>query len=327
MDEMGDLGELLTPEELHELEDAAVGAETSGHGPSWGEFFDSFDIFGDAIFSGVVGGAVLGFLGVYVVLRRVVFVSAAVTQSAGLGVALAFYLQIHVGWAVDPVVGATGLALLASLLFIAEPRAVHLSRESILGLAFALAGGVAVLIESRITQEAHDLHAILFGPAVIVIPEDARAIYVAAAIIMAIHLWMFRGLTFASFDPTSARVQGLPVHRLNAIVLLSIGLMVGITARALGAMPVFALSTMPAVAALATGARMRATFIIAALLGALSGIAGYVLAYFKGFPVGPSQTTVAALLAVTAILIGSSIRGSRSALAWLRNRNASSPSK
>ena len=62
---------------------------------SWSAFWDGWELFRDPILCGAAAGLVLGFLGVYVVLRRMVFVSAAITHSAGLGVALAFYAQIH----------------------------------------------------------------------------------------------------------------------------------------------------------------------------------------------------------------------------------------
>ena len=56
--------------------------------PTWSEFIEGWELFRDPVLSAAIAGAVLGYLSVYIVLRRMVFVSAAVTQSAGLGVAL-----------------------------------------------------------------------------------------------------------------------------------------------------------------------------------------------------------------------------------------------
>ena len=132
----------------------------------------------------------LGFLGVFVVLRRMVFVSAGVTQSAGLGVALAFYLEIHLGVHLDPLVGAAALALLATLaMSVDSGRSIKLTRESLLGLVFALSGGAAVLLGDRISQEAHDIESILFGSAVLVRTFDLVAVLVAGGLVLAIQLW------------------------------------------------------------------------------------------------------------------------------------------
>jgi zinc transport system permease protein len=276
---------------------------TGAGGMTWKDFVDAFDLFKDPIYCAAAAGFVLGFLGVYVLLRRMVFVSAAVTQSAGLGVALAFYSAIHLGYAFDPIYGAIGLSLLTTALLLADPQPkLGITRESLLGLAFALSGGAAVVVGSKIAQEANEISSILFGTAVLVRPEDLHAVLIVGTLVTVIHFWAFRGLAFATFDPGAARVQRLPVTGLSAVILLSIGLMVGVSARALGALPVFAFSTLPATAALLISRRrMRLTFLLAALGGAVAGVGGYMLAFFKELPVGASQTVVAALLVPLAL--------------------------
>src|SRR6218665_2385090 len=96
--------------------------------PTWAQFWDAYELFQDPILCALIAGGVLGFLGVYVVLRRMVFVSAAVTQSAGLGVALAFFAEIHLGVHVDPTAGAVGLALVATLVLMLDPSRLRLPR-------------------------------------------------------------------------------------------------------------------------------------------------------------------------------------------------------
>ncbi|HEX5747526.1 MAG TPA: metal ABC transporter permease [Archangium sp.] len=269
---------------------------------TWAQFWDAYELFRDPMLCALIAGSVLGFLSVYVVLRRMVFVSAAVTQSAGLGVALAFYVDIHLGLHVAPTLGAVGLSLLATLLLMTEPTRLRISRESLLGLAYAFTGGASILVGDRISQEAHDIQGILFGTAVLVEQEQLIAVAVVGALTLLFHLWWFRGLTFASFDRTGAMVQGLPVRALDAVLMISIGLMVGVSARALGALPVFAFSTLSAIAALVLDLRLPWTFLLATLAGAISGLGGYLFAYFYNFPVGGSQTVLASALVVVALL-------------------------
>lgn len=269
---------------------------------SWTQFWDAYELFRDPMLCALIAGGVLGFLSVYVVLRRMVFVSAAVTQSAGLGVALAFFTEIHLGLHVAPTLGAVLMALTATLLLMLEPTRLRLTRESMLGLAYALTGGAAILVGDRISQEAHDVEAILFGTAVLVEREQLLAVAVSGALILVLHLWWFRGLTFASFDRTGAMVQGLPVRALDSVLMISIGLMVGVSARALGALPVFAFSTLSAIAALMLDLRLPWTFLLATVTGAVAGLGGYLFAYFYNFPVGGSQTVCAGMLVVLGLL-------------------------
>ena len=59
---------------------------------TWHDLFSNLGIFKDAILAGGLAGALLGFLGVHVVLRRMVFASSAIAQAAALGVALSFWV-------------------------------------------------------------------------------------------------------------------------------------------------------------------------------------------------------------------------------------------
>ncbi len=271
--------------------------------PAWSSFVAAWEIFRAPVLCGVAAGAVLGFLGVFLVLRRMVFVSAGVTQAAGLGVALAFYCEIHLGLHVDPLLGAAALSVLATLAVSVDGRALRLPREALLGLVFALGGGGAVLLGDRISHEAHEIESILFGSAVLVRPLDLAMVLAAGGVILALHLWWLRALLFASFDPDAARVQGLPVRVLNGTLFLSIGVMVGVSARALGSLPVFAFSVLPAATALLAGARLPWAFAFAAVFGALSGAAGYLFAFFWSFPVGGSQTVVAGAFTVAGAIV------------------------
>ena len=191
-------------------------------GPSWRELWANLAIFKDAIWVGGLAGALLGAIGVHVVLRRMVFASSAIAQAAALGVALSFWIAALV---------ATATVLLL--------------------------GGHAVL---------------------------------------------WRALLFAGYDPMGARVQGMPVRALNVFLFLSVGLSVALCTRALGALPVFAFSVLPAMTALALTARIGVVFIVATLLGAFSGVGGYVVSFKGDLPVGATQTATASALLAAALL-------------------------
>ena len=108
--------------------------------PTLAEFFASWELFRDPVLAGMIVGATLGYLGVYIVLRRMVFASSAIAQAAALGVALSFWLPAVIdplghaaGHAAgpgghvipsplfQPVLWAVAASLLATLVFIANP--------------------------------------------------------------------------------------------------------------------------------------------------------------------------------------------------------------
>ena len=259
------------------------------------------------ILCGALAGALLGTLGVYVVLRRMVFVSAAVSEAAGLGVVVAFAAQAFLGlpaFLADPLLGAAVVALLASRLFVDDPIRLHLTRESVLGMVFVLSGAAALLLGSRLPQETHDIQHVLFGTAVMVRWTDLIAVAVVAAGVLSMHAWLHRGMALATFDPEGAAVQGLPVRNLDLALFLSIGIAVAVTTHAIGALPVFALTVLPAVAALAVVRRLVHALVLACVLGLFAGASGYVVAYLLALPVGASQAGVAGVFALAGIGIG-----------------------
>lgn len=273
--------------------------------PTWADFVAGWDlgIYRDPVLCAAFAGLVLGALGVFVVLRRAVFVTAVVTQSAGLGVATAFFLHIHASLALPPSAGALLFSIGAMAVLVASSR-VRLPRESVLGLAYVVTSAAALLVGDRITQEAHDISAILFGTAVMVRPEDLHWVIVMGIIVLAGLVVSYRGLVFVGFDSQAARVQGLPVRGLELMFWLLVALEVSVAARALGALPVFAFAVLPAMAALAVTERLVYALTVAGILGALSGVGGYVAAYLFAFPVGACQATFAAMWLLLAFPMG-----------------------
>ena len=85
--------------------------------PGLSAFFEAWDLFREPALAGAVAGALLGMLGIYVVLRRMVFLSAALSQSASLGVSLAWFAQVRwsvPAWIASPTTGGTAASLLAA---------------------------------------------------------------------------------------------------------------------------------------------------------------------------------------------------------------------
>jgi zinc transport system permease protein len=269
--------------------------------PTWEDFVGAFDLFRDPILCGVAAGAVLGYLGIFIVLRRMVFVAATLTQAAGLGVALSFYCGIHLGLSVNPIVGAMALCLATSGLLSLRPERLHQSRDAILALAWLIAGSATILVGDRITQEAHDIAGILFGSGVLVRPIDLMLVLVLGGITLFIGIWWQRGFLLTTFDADGSRVQGLPVRLLELTLLVLITMSVSVCTRALGALPVFAFSVLPAMAAMILVPNLRWAFPLATLFGAAAGGLGYLAAFFLSFPVGASQTAAATALVLLAI--------------------------
>ncbi len=262
------------------------------------ELWAALVLFRAPILAGAIAGAVLGWFGVLVVLRRMVFVSAALTQSAGLGVAMTFWAQILLDAPVPPVVGALLVSVGAAGLLSLPAEKLRISREALLAVVWIASGAGALLVGDRIAQEAHDIASILFGSAVLVRPSD---LWLVAGVALGAGLLSRKALVFSGYDPQAARVQGVPVRWVDLGLLVLFTGVVAVSTRALGALPVFAFSVLPGLAALLDAPTLRVAFPLALVGGALSGGLGYIAAFVLDLPVGASQAGVATLLVLVAL--------------------------
>ncbi|MFT7581138.1 MAG: zinc transport system permease protein [Myxococcota bacterium] len=268
------------------------------------DFFAAWELFADPVWTGIAAGATLGVLGVYVVLRRMIFLSAAVSQASGLGVVLALFAQAHLGASAviaSPIVGAI-VATFGALLWLWASRS-HVDRDARLGVVFLVGMAGTLAVGALIPNELHDVDALLYGSAVAVLPEDMTRVVVLSVVTLLLHALWHRGFTLVSFDPVGAKVRGVPVRVADAILLVSLGLAIALITQVIGALPVFAFCVLPALAALQWASNPAQALVVAGLLGAFYGFTGYLGSFLWDLPVGAAYTLVAALgFAVSALL-------------------------
>ncbi len=269
-------------------------------------FFDSWELFKDPAVAAILLGGLLGMLGVYVVIKRMVFFSAALSQVAGLGVASSFWVKVVFGasWLTSPYLGAATTCLVAVGYIMTQRGQATANRDSALGLIFLLGSAGTLAVGTRIVQEVQDIESLLFGSAVAVLPEDFNMVVFTVVVLGVLHLWWHRGFVVVSVDADDADVRGLKATLLEWVLLLSLAAGISVSTRVLGALPTFAFSVLPAMGALKIAPNVPRAMSIATLLGATAGFGGYLAAFLYQLPVGASQTIVAAILVVICSGIG-----------------------
>jgi zinc transport system permease protein len=268
------------------------------------EFLSAAAIWRDPLLASVLAGALLGFLGVYVVLRRVVFVSAALTQLSTLGVIVSLLvlelldletehqeIQLFVAW-VFSVGGGLALGTLG--------RGRRLPAESGVGMAYVLAGALAVLGANKLVHVAHDLNTMVFGNAVAVPFQDVVILLVVTGVVALLHTLFQKEIVFASFDRETAEAMGVRVRLWSGVLFFTVGLAIPVAAHVVGALPVFAFLTVPASAALLATSGLRPAFAVATALGALAAGVGYVGSWILQVPTGATMVAVAGALVLPA---------------------------
>jgi zinc transport system permease protein len=266
---------------------------------AWRSFLEAREIWQVPLTASVIAGALLGALGVYVVLRRTVFVSAALTQLSTLGLVAALLVEerIHIETEQSGVQLAVAVAVsVAGALVLGAIRVRRLPAEAAVGGVWVVASALVVLGASLLVHAAHDLGGLVFGNAVAVPTSDLVIIAAVATVCLLVHGLFAKELTFVSFDAETARALGMRVGLWDSLLFLTIGLAIPVTARALGALPVFAFLTLPAAAALLGRTGYRTAFPLAAVIGVVAAGGGYVLSWLWEIPTGATMVAIAGVI-------------------------------
>ena len=269
-------------------------------------FFEAYFLWRNAMAAAIIAAGLCGYLGIFIVLRRMAFVSAALSQVSGLGVALSFLIGSYLGvdphgdlvpWYISPVFLALVFSSAASMLLALPARARRTNPETLVALSYlaASASVVLVLASPRIVQEAHEVGELLFGSAVAVREQNLVALAVSAVVVAIVHGAFFKDFVFVSFDGETARSVGYPVARLNGALNLTIAVAVAMATRALGTLPVFAFLVLPAGAALLFAKRLWMAMVLAVAISVTSAMLGYYLSFAYQLPTGPTMAALCAL--------------------------------
>jgi zinc transport system permease protein len=195
-------------------------------------------------------------------------------------------------------------ACLAAALFSLRPGHRKLAPETIVGLGYIIASAMvlAILNSPRIAQEAHAVGDILFGNAVTVPRKQIEALFAATVVAVVAHAVFFKELLFVSYDPETAVVQGVGVFRYELLLNLATAVVISVATRAVGALPVFAFSVIPAAAALMMTDRIGLTIALSVTFGAVSAALGYYVSWVEQLPTGASMVVVASLFLVPGLV-------------------------
>ena len=245
-----------------------------------------------ALLGSLVVGGVCAYLGVYVVLRRIVFVGAALAQASSAGVGLALLTGRDPSLA-SLLVTMGGVAALS-----VRSRNRRTTQESLIGVGYAVASALAVLFVAKSAQGEGHMLDVLSGNVLTVTPAQVWAMALAAVGALLLHTLFHKQFLFSAFDPDTAGASGMKVVWWDLLFFLILGVIVSLAIRLAGALLVFAFLVIPAVIGLLLSQRLKRIYAIAIGAAAIATAAGLYLSVRMDLPTGP------AIVAVLFVLLG-----------------------
>ena len=250
-----------------------------------------------ALTASIAASVPLSVLGVYLVVRRVIFLGLVLANAATVGAAFA---QV-VNWSPETTAVVTAVATALCLGALPPPRRVP--PESIIGWAYAAAASITVLILAGAAGADADTLHLLYGNVLAVSRSHAIALAVLAIAAVLLHLLFGSRWLLVTFDTEAAHVAGVHTRLWSVGLNLSIGVAAAVTVHEIGALLTFALLTLPPMAALLISQRIRTVFVVSTLIGVGAVCLGLVAAFEFDLPPGPLSVAllVLAVAATSAI--------------------------
>jgi len=252
--------------------------------------------FQHALVATVLIGALCGVVGTYVVLRGFAFIGDALAHASFPGVAIAYLLGTNIlGGAL-----VAGFATSALIGFLARHRLV--SNDTAIGVLFAGAFALGVMIISRLRSYRKDLASLLFGNILGVSNTDLLIIAGIGLFVILMVVVFYQELLVNAFDPTYAASLGYRTGLLDLLTLGLLTLTIVVGLQAVGNVLVVALIVTPSAAARLLTDRVPTMMGLGAIIGAGSGVLGLFVSYPLDLAPGATIVMVATVCFFLALL-------------------------
>jgi len=244
----------------------------------------------------VLVGVACSVVGCYVVLRSMAFIGDAMAHSILPGVAVAYLLKgsLLVGGLVAAIAVALGIGFFS--------RQGRLKEDSAIGILFAAAFSLGVILISSIRTYALDLSHILFGNVLGVSVTDLLLTAGLVVVVLLAVFLLYKELLVVSFDPVLAATLRLPAERLRLVLLILLAVTVVVSLQSVGIGLVASMLVTPGATAYLLTRRLPRMIGLSALFGALSGVIGLYASYYLDVVSGAAIVLTATVFFLLAFL-------------------------
>jgi ABC-type Mn2+/Zn2+ transport system permease subunit len=249
-----------------------------------------------ALLASVIVGVVCAVLGCYVVLRSMAFLGDALAHAILPGVAVAYLVGANLlaGALVAGVLVAVGISYVT--------RAGSIREDTAIGIFFAGALALGVVLISTANSYAVDLTHVLFGNVLGVTNTDLWVTGILAGLVLVAVVLLYRQLLVVSFDPILGRTLGLHTNALRTGLFVMLAVTIVISLQTVGVALVAAMLITPPAAAYLLTRRLPVMMLVSACIGMLSAVGGLYASYYADIATGGAIVLVASGIFVLVFL-------------------------
>jgi len=249
-----------------------------------------YDFMQRALISGIAIALLCSVVGLFLVLRRYSLFGDAVAHSSFGGIALGLLLGIYPLWT------AYVISIISALVITKIKQKFDISGEA--SVAVLLSSGIAIglILISLSGGFSVDIFSFLFGSILLVSVEDTILILALTGSILIVILLLYRELIYSTFNEEQAKVSGVPVEKINYLIVFIAGITVVTSIQLVGILLISALFVIPNVTAIMYGRSFKQTILLSISFAISAVILGIIISYMVD--ITPSGAIVMLSLAI-----------------------------
>lgn len=243
-----------------------------------------------ALVTGTAAAVCCAMVGLYLVLKRYSLFGDALSHMAFGGIALGYFLNVYPVWT------ATAVSVSAAMGITKIRKSTKISGDAAIAVMLSSGLGMGVILVSASHGFTIDLFSFLFGSVLLTSMADTLSFVAISGGIIAILFVLRKPLLHFTFDEEQAKVNGVPVEKLNYLFIALAAVTVIITMRLVGVLLISALIVLPNITSIMMGKSFKKTMVISILLSVAAATSGIILSY--PLNLAPSGSIVMVLVAM-----------------------------
>ena len=267
-----------------------------------------YTFFVKGLFVAGLSGGLLGFLGVFIVLRGMSYIGHGLSHSifGGFAAVQLFATQFYI-------LGAGLWGIASALAINAVSKRSRLSADAAIGVITTASFALGVALFARFGSSGPSFENALFGSILGISVEQIVGL-VAVSLLAVIFVFVrYRALLFTTFDPDVADVSGVRVGRVEAQLMIILSLSILATLTVIGVTLVAAMLVIPAVVARMLTDSFSRMLAWSTAVGTVSGLVGMYVSYYAEVPSGTMIVLVGTAIFLVVFAFAGSARRRKSA--------------
>ena len=255
-----------------------------------------------------LSGALLGFIGVYIVLRGMSYIGHGLSHSifGGFAAVQLFATQFYI-------LGAGLWGIASALAINAVSKRSRLGADAAIGVITTASFALGVALFARFGSSGPSFENALFGSILGISVEQIVGLVAVSLLAVIFVLVRARALLFTTFDPDVANVSGVRVGRVEAQLMIILSLSILATLTVIGVTLVAAMLVIPAVVARMVTDSFSRMLAWSTAVGTVSGLVGMYVSYYAEVPSGTMIVLVGTAIFLVVFGFAGSARRRKSA--------------